>query len=216
MFSRLRFAFFLFLAMVLAWASPTVRSNAGVISVDQFLPTTTDGQLDIFEFGLLPASDGLGGLFSITLQGDYSPRSFPPLSEGVTVTFDVAPGELQLYNESGGNGIASNSLTGMSFISAAKAGGGNDTTLTWLFGVDGGLLDSALADNRISVSVQATRDVNPGTTSSPPFVQVYIEYDSAMNMDVPEPSTLTLWSSGLVALIATPRRHRRQRVGVRI
>ena len=197
------------IAMGLACVFPTVGLNAGVISVDQFLPTTTDGQLDNFSFGPLPPSDGLGGLFSITLQGDYSPRNFPPLSEGVTVTFDVAAGLLQLYNESGGDGIASNSITGLSFISSAKAGGGNDATLIWLFGVGSGLLDSALADNMISVSVQATSDVNPGTSTSTPFVRVYIQYDSAMNMAVPEPSTLTLWSLGMAALIATPRRRRR-------
>ncbi len=168
------------------------------ISISQQQNITADGQLFNFIFSPLQSSDGTGGQFSITLDGDYSPRDAPPpLKEGSTVSLDVAGGLIELYNDnSGGNGIGTNTIAGLTLSSFSKAGGGNSYTLDWVFDMSSVLLNTLLADNAISVAAQNTTDVNAAFAEFQ-FVRVGFDYDSAQ---VPEPTTLALMGLGLAGI----------------
>ena len=180
------------------------RVEAAPISVSDSALNTVDGQLHQFVLGALPSSDGAGGQFSITLSGDYSDRLYPPLSEGATVTLDIAGGSLDLYNQSGGNGVGSNTIAGLTLASTSKSGGGNDFTLGWVFNLNGALLNTILANNSIEIDVQNSSDVDAAFGG---YVQVGVQYESG-TAPVPEPGTFVLF--GAAALGAYVIRRRRK------
>lgn len=171
-------------------------AQAALISVSEQQSVTEAGELVNFDFASLVSSDGTGGQLFITLDGDYSSRNPPPLSEGATVTLDTASGMLELYNNAFVPSIFSNSIDGLSLNSTSFAGSGNDITLGYTFDISALLLTSMLSDNNIFISVQNTADVNPAFGH---FIQVGIEYNS-QSTEVPEPSTIALLALGWLGL----------------
>jgi len=187
-------------AAILLWGG---QLQAAPISVASVSASTVDGQLHEFTFSPLAPSDGTGGQLLITLDGDYSPRMYPPLSEGAMVTLEGLPGMLDLYN-GGGNGVGLNSIAGLSLNSAAGIGSlGNNVTLSWVFDLSSGLLDTLLADNQIAGSVQDAPDVTSSTFGG--FVQVGVDY---VGNPAPEPTSLALFGMTALGMTAGFRRRR--------
>jgi hypothetical protein len=169
-----------------------VSAQAAPVSLTQEQSITSDGQSFDFQFLSLPSSDGSGGQFSITLSGDYSPRTPPPLSEGSIVSLDIAAGTVELYNSSSSAAIFSNTVNGLSLNSTNFSGGGNNVTLGYIFDMNAALLDSILLDSIFSVSVQNSSDVNSSFGGS---VAVGIAYNI-----VPIPAAVWLFGSALAGL----------------
>ena len=172
----------------------------GTTAFSQQKINSTNGQLHQFAFDDMPPSDGMGGQVALTLSGDYSPRAFPPLSEGATVTLDAIAGSLLLHNEANGDGVASNTIAGLSFASSARTGGGNNVMLDYVFSLGGPLLDSLLQDQTITVNVQNTSDVSSTTYGG--FVRVAFNYTP-----VPEGSTAALAGLAITGCLRKRRRH---------
>ena len=155
--------------------------HATPIDLWQQQDITVGGQGFVFIFPDLPDSYGRGGRLSITLDGDYSLKVFPPLSEGATARLDDGPGILELYNDiKNGGGVGSNSIGGLSLNSSSKVGMSSSYTLDYVFDITPALLKAILADHSVTVKVKNTWDV-AFISRQQDFVGVGLSYDGGPN-----------------------------------
>lgn len=167
-------------------------ANATPISVSQTQDITSSGQNFVFNFLGLDGSDGSGGLFNFSARGDYT----DPINERPTITLDALSGSLVLND----SGIVSNTITGLSLNTnnTVAGGGGVDQALSYIFNLNGALLDSLLTDSNITVNVDNSSSVD-SQASFRDFVQVGFNYESS-SAPVPAPATLALFGLGLAGL----------------
>lgn len=196
-----------FKAAVLASLMAT-GASAAIFDETQQQSITSDGQAFNFSFSPVLPSSGIGGQLYVTLSGDYSTRSYPPLSEGSTLTLEATGGFADLYNDSSsGASVGFNSISGLSLNSSAKSGGGNDVTLDFAFDLSASLLDSLLSDGIFGVSLANASDVN-GSFGG--FVSVRLNYEEGLGVaPIPLPASMPLIIAALGSLGFVARRKRK-------
>lgn len=168
-------------------------SNASALAISGSELTLISGQNGSFTSTGLPLADGDGAL-QIILEGDFSSRT--TLSEFARITFDTAPGTMELNNNGGTPVVFSSSITGLTLDSTAFSGGGNDTSLTYNFSVAESLLNSVLGDGTFTFLYDLSDDVNPNTGNAD-RVAFSLDYDPEAFAAVPLPATLPLLAMAL-------------------